>query len=404
MRIALVGDNLDVLPFLVALVRSGRHELVGTVLAPRCAAELRRSVKVPELGSWPDLIPDEVAEGVLIAEGSPEVQEAARQLAAVDKKLLVWPTAEMSSTFVYQLTLIHAEQRLVLLPLFPLRQLSAVEQLRSALHAKVLGRVQHIRLDVAVRPSRGTGFTPRELAERFVHDVDLLRSFGGEYDRISASKSAHDEINIHLATATLFGETCPQAMWSLSAAPEEAWKLTVAGERGTIMLSASGDPLAHDVQTQATAVAFPDSEDAATEWEERLTAQCDALTTGAVGVPTWSDLAQLFELREAFERSHERARTIDLHFDAPSERAVFKSQMAAAGCSVLIFTLLGTVIFLALSAAMPLPPIVSHVLRVLIFAPLGVYLILQLLIVLTRTPSAPPASSPEMKKPQSIAG
>ena len=385
MRIALIGDNLDALPFITALRESGRHELVGTVLAPRCAQELRG---VPTCESWQDLVPDHVADTILVADGTPDVQEAARQLAAVDKRLLIWPTADMSSTFVYQLTLIHAEQRLVLLPLLPLRVHPVVEQLRALLHAKVLGRLQHLRLDAALRPTRGTGFTPRGMAERFLTDVDLLRSFGGEYDRISASRSAHDDLNIHLATATLTGETYPQAMWSLTAAPDGNWTFTVAGERGTLTLSASGDPLACDVQLRATGITLTPTHGSEAGWDDRLVAQCDALQTGVVALPTWSDLAQLFELREAFDRSHERARTIDLHFDTPSERAVFKSQMAAAGCSVLIFTLLAVILFLGISAAMPLPPIAKHVLPWLIFAPLGVYLLLQLLILLTRTPES----------------
>jgi predicted dehydrogenase len=401
MRIALVGDNLDVLPFLTTLVDSGRHELVGSVLAPRCARELRG---VPSFDSWQDLVPDHVAETVLIADGSPDVQEAARQLAALDKRLLVWPTAGMSSEFVYQLTLIHAEQRLVLLPLLPLRVHPAVEELRGLLRAKALGRVQHLRLDAALRPLRGTGFTPRQMAERFLADVDLLRSFGGEYDRISASRSADDDLNVHLATATLTGETCPQAMWSLTAAPNDAWVFTVAGERGTLTLSASGDPLACNVQQSASGIGITQTHGSEAGWDERLTAQCDALQTGAIALPSWSDLAQLFELREAFDRSHERARTIDLHFDTPSERAVFKSQMAAAGCSVLIFTLLAVILFLGISAAMPLPPLAKHVLPWVIFAPLGVYLLLQLLILLTRAPASDAKAVDADRESRSIAG
>ena len=43
----------------------------------------------------------------------------------------------------------------------------------------------------------------------------------------------------------------------------------------------------------------------------------------------------MYELQEAFEKSLERRRTIDIQFDAPSERSVFKSQMAALGGEVI---------------------------------------------------------------------
>jgi hypothetical protein len=97
-----------------------------------------------------------------------------------------------------------------------------------------------------------------------------------------------------------------------------------------------------------------------------------------------------FELVEAAHRSRVRRRTIDLYFDTPSERSNFKTQMTAIGCGVLMFTLLGMLLTLALGAAaneFGLPAGVMKIARLAVFAPLLVFLAMQLLLLVAK-PSA----------------
>ena len=55
--------------------------------------------------------------------------------------------------------------------------------------------------------------------------------------------------------------------------------------------------------------------------------------------PDWTDLTRDFEVLDAVRRSLARRRTIDLHFETTSERSLFKTQMTAIGCGVLLLTL-----------------------------------------------------------------
>jgi hypothetical protein len=67
---------------------------------------------------------------------------------------------------------------------------------------------------------------------------------------------------------------------------------------------------------------------------------------------TWADLARDFDLVEGALRSVRKRRTIDVHFEATSERSQFKTQMTAIGCGVLVLTLLGIIAVLIAGAAL----------------------------------------------------
>jgi hypothetical protein len=90
------------------------------------------------------------------------------------------------------------------------------------------------------------------------------------------------------------------------------------------------------------------------------------------------------ELVDAVERSIRRRRTIDVYFETPSERGIFKTQMTAVGCSLLVLTLLAVVIYLGAAAALAIPPLVKKIVVALIFVPLGVFLVMQLLFFVAR--------------------
>ncbi|HVW00314.1 MAG TPA: hypothetical protein VHB77_08240, partial [Planctomycetaceae bacterium] len=103
------------------------------------------------------------------------------------------------------------------------------------------------------------------------------------------------------------------------------------------------------------------------------------------------DGLRAFELLASAHHSLERRRAIDLHFDPPSERSSFKTQMTALGCSLLMLTLLGMIAMLLIGAAareLGLPPLVMKIGVFLVFAPLGVFLLLQLLLVLAKPSSS----------------
>ena len=117
------------------------------------------------------------------------------------------------------------------------------------------------------------------------------------------------------------------------------------------------------------------------------------LDVGTAGPVEWQELVRGFETVDATGRSVARRRTIELHFEPMSERAIFKTQMTAIGCSVLIATLMLVMVYLAIASTLPLPPTILILLRTLVFAPLGIFLLLQLLYPLTRPSEGQDASS-----------
>jgi hypothetical protein len=68
--------------------------------------------------------------------------------------------------------------------------------------------------------------------------------------------------------------------------------------------------------------------------------------------PDWTDLTRDFEVLDAVRRSLARRRTIDLHFETTSERSLFKTQMTAIGCGVLMLTLFAVVALLFLGSVL----------------------------------------------------
>ena len=91
------------------------------------------------------------------------------------------------------------------------------------------------------------------------------------------------------------------------------------------------------------------------------------------------------ELAEAVEKSLRRRRTVDVHFDSGSERGVFKSQMTAIGCGVLMFMMFGMIAYLIVAQLKDLPKWALHIARLLWITPLVIFLIAQALLPVARS-------------------
>ncbi|WP_339911616.1 hypothetical protein, partial [Symmachiella dynata] len=173
---------------------------------------------------------------------------------------------------------------------------------------------------------------------------------------------------------------------------EETWQLKVAGMRSTAVLS--GNPTDSSLTLQADGPDFELSQQTAEDdWGPAVLASFLAARDNDASEPKWEAIQRGMELMHATDRSLRRKRTIELFFEAHSERSNFKTQMTAIGCCLIMLTLLGVIVVLVGGQA-GLPPVVMSVLRVAVFAPLGIFLLLQALYVLAK-PAAPaqPAST-----------
>jgi predicted dehydrogenase len=373
--------------------------------------------------SWEDLLTDVEVDAVIVTGAGDERQEAVRQLVQAGKAVLVSPELVQSPAFFYEMALAEAEAPGRLFPLLGLRGHPLIAKLHELLSQDRLGRLLHVRLDrqlASSAPDSDPLLSDADLARALLRDADILRCLCGDYDQVTASRSGDAERGYSLVTITLAGSSVAQAVWTASTnGSESEWRLTLAGDAGTAVLE--GDPVRGELELTVTlrgqSVTAEQSPNDPGPWLlnafAESTRQADPPDAPAgsnreaddppvvghrddVRAPIgqrsetrgtnslWSELARAVELVDAVERSIRRRRTIDVYFDTPSERGIFKTQMTAVGCSLLVLTLLAVVVYLGLAAAIVLPPFLKNVLVALIFTPLGVFLILQLLVFVAR--------------------
>lgn len=394
MNFVLLGDDVGVIAVAKAIVADPSCTLRQTVLAPTCHSELKPLFPALRASdNWEELL-SAGAETAIIVSGSDErVLAAARQLAAAGKPLLILPAAGQSSAFLYELTLAQTETGGCLFPLLPFRNHTLVEKLKQLIDERTFGKVHHVHLERRLSVE-GHASSPMQLlpAIRFksalLCDADVLRFLGGDYNQVTASRSGNESQDFSFATVTLAGGGAPQAVWSATVNPaQSAWLLNVAGETGSAVLSGNPETGTLTLETQVSGQA-KSIETLVDDAGPAILGQFLSAIKGDAGLPGIVDLTRIYELTEGVDRSVARRRTIDLYFDTPSERSLFKTQMTAAGCSLLVLTLVAVIFYLIAAAAFNLNDTIKRIAVGLIFLPLGLFLALQLLLLLTK-PSTP---------------
>ncbi len=323
MSFALLGDDSAALPLLRAATESG-HKLIRAVFAERLRAQNGTLAAMPQ-SRWEDLLIDGNVEAVIVAGDSEEIQTAAKQLAASGKPLLIVPKAEFGAACAYELSLIHDDSQVVLMPAFAHRNDVDLQALSQRMKAGELGAVRRLQIEVEL-PASGDGDSRPLLAEGEIEaaailDIDLLRWLGGNYDQVTSLRSGQTERGCSQATLTLAGAGLPDATWNARRGDAISWRLTIETERGSEVISLAAQSASRNAsQLLLSFVEVCRGEHAA---------PCD-----------WSDAVRVFDVLDAARRSLRRRRTIDLHFEALSERSQFKTQMTAIGCGLLVLTLI----------------------------------------------------------------
>lgn len=396
MRLALTGGDRVALSIARAAALHPDHWLTRQVAASSADSLPLAVAGAQRCRSWEDLLADPEVDAVIVGDAGAEARQAVRQLLQAGKIVLFSPELLESAEFFYELALAETESPGRLFPLLALRAHPLVHELGQVLAREELGELRHVRLERQITASARAGASPllsKSTVERaLLHDADLLRALCGAYNQISASRAGDSAEGCSLATATLAGAGVPQVSWTAAAtATAEAWRLTLSGDAGSALLA--GDPqagrLSLAIEARGERREFEERGDDPGEW--LLEAFSQSRTEPSAGQAPqadagsyWNELARSVELVEAFERSVRRRRTIDVHFESPSERGMFKTQMTAVGCSLLVFTLMGVVVYLVAAAAIAMPVMLKRVLVGLIFAPLGVFLVAQLLLFVAR--------------------
>jgi predicted dehydrogenase len=423
MRFALLGEGAKALAVAQAVIAHPEHRLVRQISIDSIArphapgATISGGAAVPFIPgiritrNWEELLTDAEVDAVIVGGHDDELQAVVRQLVQAGKAVLVAPELVQSAAFFYELSLVESESPGRIFPMLALRGHPLVRKLHELILQGGLGNIRHVQFDrkIAAHAAHGRAATmsPPELANALLIDSDLLRSLCGSYDQVTASRSGDAGLGYSLATVMLAGSGVPQAVWTAKAHSENDWQLTISGDAGTALLDGNPEAgrlrLTRDLHEpprgmhEMPADAEETSAHAGTWLLETFTSSLapQTISTSPAEVlpdepaqPTlWGELARAVELVDAVDRSVRRRRTIDVYFETPSERGIFKTQMTAVGCSLLMLTLAAVVFYLILAATVELPPLMKRLLVVAIFLPLGAFLALQLLVFVARPAS-----------------
>jgi len=360
MKFVLLGWSPSVVPLLRTLAQSANDRLIAAAEVPsEHAAQLLETAPGTRIvEGWESLLAELEADGCLIAGSDDRVLEGARQLASDGRALVLIPEAGQGTAFVYELTLNQDDNGTPLIPLphLPLHDLS--QQLHKTIANGDLGDIVLLRLERTLPTATGTLTVPQIDAALF-GDVALLRSLGGDYSRITAVRSTGGTQDaVSLATVTLGGDRLAEATWSARAGAP-AWTLEVTGSRGSATLAFQPDLLSGSLVMAAsdsrasdgTAITQQSSGQFQSDGSQLGDTQLAALLQPTDQQrATWAEMTRTMETVEATHTSIRKRRTIDLFFETTSERSIFKSQMTALGCGLVLLTLAMLVAFLLLGA------------------------------------------------------
>ncbi|MGZ0165871.1 MAG: hypothetical protein ACKVII_18250 [Planctomycetales bacterium] len=362
MKFALLGWNSKIVPLLRAISADSRHSFtIATEVPNDSLAELLAAASgIRVLQTWEELLVDTTADVTLVAGDSDSIQAGAKQLAVDGRPLALIPQASQGSAFIYELTLTHDDNRVPLVPVSSLPVHPLVTKLHEVIQRGDLGQVvlQRVERSVAADSQKsgrqssarqGAGLTRDEVDGALFDDAPLLRFLGGNYNRITAVHSGSEETGITLATVTLGGNDLAEATWTARTGKPE-WSLEVTGSAGSATLKVHDgcagtltiNPSSSDSESGSTI-----TDDGSGIGESQLVALEQSLEESA---KHWAEITRAFETVEATHTSLRRRRTIDLFFETTSERSIFKSQMTAVGCGLIMLTLFGLVAFLLLGA------------------------------------------------------
>lgn len=369
------------------------HQISHIVQSPMPATHFAgERPSISPVDDWQDLLTASDVDAVLIGGTDQNILDGAKQLATAGLPILFVPDSAQGSTFIYEFSLIRDDNHVTLYPLYRHRFDTAANHLRDAIEYGQLGKIQFLQLRRQLNcQSLNSGLEQSEIDSALLPDVDLLRWLIGDYDQVTALRTAAGNDRILMQNVVLAGRSLPQSNWSIEPGEQSKWELTVRGESGSARL----------YQDQQSSRWICEIGGGTVEGNETATARAlldsfasavadDAISRAEFQRPKtdhWGEVVKCFETVDATHRSVTRRRTIELHFEPMSERAIFKTQMTAIGCGVLMGTLFLLLCYLGIAMVIPLPRNVLIVLRALVFAPLVVFLVAQVMLPLTRPSS-----------------
>ena len=364
MNFGLLCDDPTAGPLLNALQRHPDHHLTLAVLVGPGSSALVSSLSgVKCVDQWEELLASRDVDAVIVGGTAPDVWTGAKQLASAEIPLLIFPNLAAGETVLYELSLIRDDSHVVLFPAWSQRFCAAAQQLPAD-----RSKITFVEWQRSVPTGAANGLTNRVIEDALLPDADLLRCFCGDVDQVTSLRLGESTSGVATQTVKLSGRNFPETTWNIKSSDADVSRITFQTGAGPIHLDRNAIP---DGASEPVA-------------EHQLLDAFAQTVAGDTNDDGWGRVLKALEIVDASRRSLTRRRTIDLHHEQLSERAIFKTQMAAMGCGVLLLTLTLMLGYLALASVVPLSGWMLKLLRVLIFAPLFGFLVMQLLLPLTR--------------------
>jgi predicted dehydrogenase len=349
MRFALLGNHPDGLEMAVALVASGRHQLVVTTQTPPADHPLGSLfANVPRQSDLEEVLADPAVEAVIVA-GDVDVRpkQLRRALQAERHVLCVHPPDD-SPALAHEAAMLREDNRVVLLPLLstglhPAIRCLAILIEQPGTSPTPLGSLQLVELEWAAREEVLTGITIAHRNPSFP-TWDILRRLGGEVAELSGF--AEREELTPGAVVLLAGRFARGGLLQarlLPARAAESRRLVVTGEWGWAELYYPQGDHGPAFLTRPG----PDGQVIEESWDRwdpwpALVEQFEAALAGRDRelLVTWQDTVRALELDDTARRSVERRRADRLDYQVASEEVGFKGTMTLVGCGVLLISML----------------------------------------------------------------
>ena len=363
MRFAIAGNNVTAFNVLRELAGSSAHTLDRCALSGELAAAvIQAGIPLTLVTTVEDALLAGDVDAVIVAiDDLDESLRVVRAASQADRYVIVIPPALCSPAYSFELHLILDDSRYGIMPLLP----------RTAIAELPLTDVD-LRLDE--QPIRQLSIdlslsqvSPAELRAAVIQGLDYLAASGFHFTQVTALESNAPDGSLLSRFITLSAATTavkPLPPGTLTIKPS-----TVPPCESVLQISQNNASSRNVCIVQSANVV------------ERIVTVCQSRELCGKWMEAFS---VTLELAEAVSKSLRRRRTVDVHFDSGSEKGVFKSQMTAMGCGVLIFMMLGMVAYLIVAQLVPLPNTILHILRILWITPLVLFLIAQVLLPLAR--------------------
>jgi len=377
MRFALLGADPDAFDLARAVTDGGEHTLVSAHDLGEREALARRALPGVRLAEhWEGLLAGEVDAVIVTRAADDDLRaEQLRKLMQAAVPLVVSHPVHDSMLVYYELEMIREESHAIVYPYVPGLGHPALARIRELIETPAFGRLEQVLIERALSERNR-----RRVLAAFVRDLELAGPLCGRLSKVGAMAPGEvvgeSRANFANLSVQMSGPAGMLVRWSVVPVEDrERTRFSFVGSRGKATLRVPTDEGPWTLETRFEATTESANFDPWNSAAFALARFADAVA-GQPVQPDWLAASRTMELADAVEHSLQRGRTIDLHYETPSEQSTFKGLMAGIGCFLLIGGLAFAVV--ATTAVKLGVPLAGHWPKLLLGLLAG-FLLLQLL-------------------------